>query len=225
MFLPLAEKKIQKFVEEGKINAEAEVELYLMILNKQKKYDEMLKLINSTLGTDYLTNHLDFLTRKKAQIYVSQCKWKEAFEAYRALIEGNPDQLNFYNEWFSIALKLDEDGLRVTDDKKSSISQAVDLIRKFSEKGLKKASSFGKLRGPYLAKIELYCLLKETEKTHQAEKFKLLRDRIALNGGDLLVEYYNNFGYKPCCYPDICYIFSKFPASLEYLPYVSKCVL
>lgn len=33
--LPLAERMVQKFIDEGKIEAEQEVQLYLLILEKQ----------------------------------------------------------------------------------------------------------------------------------------------------------------------------------------------
>jgi len=38
--LPLAERMIKKFVEEKKIEAEAEVQLYLMVLEKQVLFIE-----------------------------------------------------------------------------------------------------------------------------------------------------------------------------------------
>ncbi|XP_049554576.1 N-alpha-acetyltransferase 25, NatB auxiliary subunit isoform X2 [Orcinus orca] len=50
MFLPLAERMVEKMVKEDKIEAEAEVELYYMILERLGKYQEALDVIRGKLG-------------------------------------------------------------------------------------------------------------------------------------------------------------------------------
>lgn len=50
MLLPLAEKMILKFVNDGKIESSAEVLLYLMVLEMQKKYQIALDAVNGPLG-------------------------------------------------------------------------------------------------------------------------------------------------------------------------------
>lgn len=55
MFLPLAEKMIKKVMNEGRLKAEAEYELYLMILEEQEKWQEALEFLttSSITGESY----------------------------------------------------------------------------------------------------------------------------------------------------------------------------
>ena len=50
MFLPLAERMVEKMVKEEKIEAEAEVQLYFMILERLGKCVEALDVVRGPLG-------------------------------------------------------------------------------------------------------------------------------------------------------------------------------
>ena len=50
MFLPLAEKMADKYSKSGKIEAEAEVQMILIILELQGKYQEALDVIQGPLA-------------------------------------------------------------------------------------------------------------------------------------------------------------------------------
>ena len=50
MYLPLAEKMVDRMVNEGKMEAEAEVNIYLMILGYLKKHDKAVNVLDGTLG-------------------------------------------------------------------------------------------------------------------------------------------------------------------------------
>lgn len=50
MYLPLAERMAKKYVDQNKIEAEAEVLLYIIILELLGKHQEVLDLIESPLG-------------------------------------------------------------------------------------------------------------------------------------------------------------------------------
>ena len=50
MLLTLAERMIEKFIKEEKIEAEAEVALYLSVLEMQEKFEKALEVLNSKLG-------------------------------------------------------------------------------------------------------------------------------------------------------------------------------
>lgn len=220
MFLPLAEKKILKFAEEGKITAEAEVDLYLMILERQHKYQDIINVIEGPLG-EHLSNHLDFLTRRKGQLLVKLNRWKEAFELYRSLIENNPDQLEYYAEWFNVAFALDDQTTNEAKDGKLYIGQVVELLRQFSDRGVSDAI-FAKLRGPYIARTHLFHLLQEKESS--SPQLKILKLSIGESRVNLLLELFKNFGNKNCCYHDICYVLSKFSHEpLQDVPSVRHC--
>ena len=53
MLLPLAEKMILKFIKENKIESEAEVYLYLIVLEMQNKHESVLETIAGPLGNVY----------------------------------------------------------------------------------------------------------------------------------------------------------------------------
>lgn len=49
--LELAQRMMEKFIKEDKLDAEQEVQLYLMILEQQQKYKEELDFLNGPIGT------------------------------------------------------------------------------------------------------------------------------------------------------------------------------
>jgi N-terminal acetyltransferase B complex non-catalytic subunit len=231
--LPLAEKYCQKFFEENKIEAEAEVELYLMILEKQKKYKEMSNIIESPIG-EKISNHLDFLSKRKADLLRLQGKHKEAFDAYKTLIENNIDQIEYYLELYNISNILDENELNMNNDlaidqKQNScnyLSSVIALIEKCIERGKHNYSmknygikSSQRQRGPYLAKMVLYELIKKRQQT-QGNCDHLLK-RIANSITDLLFEYFVEFGSKHACIYDMYYILDKTDLTKDESDYVS----
>jgi N-terminal acetyltransferase B complex non-catalytic subunit len=232
--LPLAEKYCQKFFDENKIEAEAEVELYLMILEKQKKYKEMLSIIESPIG-DKLSNHLDFLSKRKAELLRLQGKHREAFDAYKTLIENNIDQIEYYLELYNISNILDENELDMNNDlaidqKQNSynyLSSVIALIEKCIERGKHEKhsmKSYGikssqRQRGPYLAKMVLYQLIKKRQQT-QGNCDHLLK-RIANSITDLLFDYFVEFGSKHACIYDMYYILDKTDLTKDESDYVS----
>ncbi|RWS02701.1 N-alpha-acetyltransferase 25: NatB auxiliary subunit-like protein [Dinothrombium tinctorium] len=208
MLLPLAEKMVQKFIDEGKIEAEAEVQLYLMVLEKQNKLNEMIEVLNGPLGS-LIPNHLDFLSRRKAFLFLKLERWQEAFDAFKNLIENNIDQLEYYLELFKIAFTLDAKA----NNEHLYTNQVMNMLMKLITK-LDISTSPGKkshvklCRGPYLAKIELYFFLKD--KAANDPSYNELIQRIASSAIDLFSEFYRKFGHKPSCFHDLSYLFFKY---------------
>jgi len=50
VYLPLAERMLEKFVKEKKLNAVAEVRLYVMVLEMLNKPEKVVQLLESPLG-------------------------------------------------------------------------------------------------------------------------------------------------------------------------------
>ena len=50
VYLPLAERMLEKFVKEKKLNAVAEVRLYVMVLEMLNKPEKVAQLLESPLG-------------------------------------------------------------------------------------------------------------------------------------------------------------------------------
>ena len=53
MYLPLADRMVTKYVDDEKIEAEAEVQLYLIILQARGKWQEALNVVQGKLGGKY----------------------------------------------------------------------------------------------------------------------------------------------------------------------------
>uniref|UniRef100_A0A452GVT7 Uncharacterized protein n=1 Tax=Gopherus agassizii TaxID=38772 RepID=A0A452GVT7_9SAUR len=129
MFLPLAERMVEKMVKEDKIEAEAEVELYYMILERLEKYQEALDVVRGKLG-EKLTSELQSRENKCMAMYKKLCKWPECNALSRRLLLKNS----------------------LEGEVHYSTEQAVKFIE---ERITEEAKRSRPLRGPYLAELEL----------------------------------------------------------------------
>uniref|UniRef100_A0A8B9J2A2 N-alpha-acetyltransferase 25, NatB auxiliary subunit n=1 Tax=Amazona collaria TaxID=241587 RepID=A0A8B9J2A2_9PSIT len=159
MFLPLAERMVEKMVKEDKIEAEAEVELYYMILERLEKYKEALDVVRGKLG-EKLTSELQSRENKCMAMYKKLCRWPECNALSRRLLLKNSDDWQFYITYFDSVFQLiDESWTPPPEEEHSlegevhySIEQAVKFIE---ERITEESKSSRPLRGPYLAKLEL----------------------------------------------------------------------
>ncbi|KAI4494650.1 hypothetical protein M0804_000851 [Polistes exclamans] len=132
VILPLAERMVLKFVKEGKIEAEQEVQLYLMILELQGKSEAMLEVLSGPLAS-----HLSHVPQQKAALLMKLEQFREAADTYKLLIKQNTDNWQYYQDYLSAALKFQEP------------SECLDFLNEII------SSSERKVRGPYLARFEL----------------------------------------------------------------------
>jgi len=203
--LPLAERLIKKFVDENKVEAEAEVQLYLLVLEKQKKFKEALDILEGPLG-----EKLSFITvETKMGEYLQQLKmWDRMLEFYQGLLQQNPDQ------WINY-VRYAEALFEATAQNESALSNAkqfiFDLVKKESE------SASNKLRGPYLARIYLWQQLHD----HKLDASTLFGD---LRG--FIKEYVEVFGDKPCSFQDLKPFLNSLPVEhvSELLKYAKDLV-
>lgn len=203
MLLPLAERMTEKFVTENRIEAEAEVQLYLMILEQQEKYDKAIEVLEGSLS-DKLSPYQDILQKRKAEFLIKLQKWPEANRAYKKLILGNPDQWSYYLEYFKSVCQLVDSNWQPDDNSSNTpeetidhnFQMAIDFVAALVEEqnGTREGR---KLRGPYLAQIHLlHELIKRGDP---------LADKI----GSLvqtLTNFYEQFGSKPSCFLDLSHI-------------------
>lgn len=221
VILPLAEKMCQKFSDENRIEAEAEVELYLLILEKQNKYKEMLNLMESSIGTK-LNNPLDFLSKKKADLLRLVERQEDAFEAYKQLIEKNVDQFDYYLQLIDIADTLDKAS---SGDQMPNSSHFISEVVSFVEECVKKGTidsgnnRIQRQRGPYLAKMVLFEHLAQRQTT-DPDVERLLKS-MANSVADLLFEYFEAFGSKQAAIYDIFYILDKCKLTDDFVQSVS----
>ncbi|KAL2722102.1 hypothetical protein V1477_020922 [Vespula maculifrons] len=153
VILPLAERMVLKFVKQGKIEAEQEVQLYLMILELQGKSEKMLEVLSGPLAS-----HLSSVSQRKAALLMKLEHYSEAADTYKLLIKGNIDNWDYYQDYLSAALKFQEP------------SECLNFLNEII------STSERKVRGPYLARFELLKRIGESDNNN-------LMDCIAENVG------------------------------------------
>ncbi|XP_076236201.1 phagocyte signaling impaired [Calliopsis andreniformis] len=130
--LPLAERMVLKLINEGKVEAEQEVQLYLMILELQGKSEEMLNVLSGPLAS-----HLSPIPQRKAALFLKLERFSEAANAYKELINENNDNWAYYQDYLLAALKF---------QKPEECTEFFNKVITMSDK---------RVRAPYLAKLEL----------------------------------------------------------------------
>uniref|UniRef100_A0A8C8J6S0 N-alpha-acetyltransferase 25, NatB auxiliary subunit n=1 Tax=Oncorhynchus tshawytscha TaxID=74940 RepID=A0A8C8J6S0_ONCTS len=136
MFLPLAERMVEKMVKEEKIEAEAEVQLYFMILERLGKYVEALDMVRGPLG-EKLTSELQSRENKCMMMYQRLQLWPECNAlSYKLLLKNC-----------------------VEGPVHTTVAEAVKFVVDRMEEEDKKDSR--PLRGPYMACLELIHRLRQ----------------------------------------------------------------
>ncbi|XP_063065865.1 N-alpha-acetyltransferase 25, NatB auxiliary subunit [Engraulis encrasicolus] len=200
MFLPLAERMVEKMVKEDKIEAEAEVQLYFMILERLGKCVEALEVLRGPLG-EKLTSELQCRETKCMVLYKRLESWPECNALSLKLLLKNPDDWQFYLSYFESLFHLIDQSWTPPSEGEhcaegevhTAVSQAVcfveERVRAEEEKETRP------LRGPYLSRLEL---IRHLRKRGLSEEATQLGDPL-----ELMVQYFGKFGDKPCCITDL----------------------
>uniref|UniRef100_A0A8C7MFW7 N-alpha-acetyltransferase 25, NatB auxiliary subunit n=1 Tax=Oncorhynchus kisutch TaxID=8019 RepID=A0A8C7MFW7_ONCKI len=199
MFLPLAERMVEKMVKEEKIEAEAEVQLYFMILERLGKCVEALDVVRGPLG-EKLTSELRSRENKCMMMYQRLQLWPECNALSYKLLLKNPDDWQFYLSYFDSLFHLmdkswsqPEEGEHCVEGPvQTTVTEAVKFVVDRMEEQDKKESR--PLRGPYLACLELIHRLRQRGCPDEKE----LGDPL-----ELMVQFFGKFGDKPCCITDL----------------------
>nr|XP_055063489.1 N-alpha-acetyltransferase 25, NatB auxiliary subunit [Misgurnus anguillicaudatus] len=217
MFLPLAERMVEKMVKEEKIEAEAEVQLYFMILERLGKYVEALEVVRGPLG-EKLTSELQSRENKCMMLYRRLERWSECNALSCKLLLKNPDDWQSYLAYFdSLFHLLDKswtppsEGPQSTEgDVHSSVAQAISFIEE--RLNTEEAKESKHLRGPYLARLELIGRLRE----RSCPEAQQLGDPL-----ELMFQFFVKFGDKPCCITDLK-IFLNLLASDQHVQFINR---
>ncbi|XP_078127281.1 N-alpha-acetyltransferase 25, NatB auxiliary subunit isoform X2 [Sander vitreus] len=199
MFLPLAERMVEKMVKEEKIEAEAEVQLYFMILERLGKCVEALEVIRGPLG-EKLTSELQSRESKCMKLYQRLQRWPECNSLAHKLLLKNPDDWQFYPSYFDSLFHLIDQSWSPPEEgehcSEGSVHHTVAEVVRFVEERIK--GEDGKdsraLRGPHLARLELIHRLRERGCPEES----LLGEPL-----ELMVQFFGKFGDKPCCITDL----------------------
>ncbi|XP_034402615.1 N-alpha-acetyltransferase 25, NatB auxiliary subunit isoform X2 [Cyclopterus lumpus] len=199
MFLPLAERMVEKMVKEEKIEAEAEVQLYYMILERLGKCVEALDVIRGPLG-EKLTSELQSRETKCMSLYRRLQRWPECNSLAHKLLLKNPDDWQFYPSYFDSLFHLIDQSWSPPEEgehcSEGSVHHTVAEVASFVEERIlgEDGKDSRSLRGPYLARLELMHRLRE----RGCPEEKLLGDPL-----ELMVQFFGKFGDKPCCITDL----------------------
>ncbi|KAK4311699.1 hypothetical protein Pmani_016831 [Petrolisthes manimaculis] len=104
--LLLAERMVNNFVKEGKIEAEAEVLTYLHILETQGKYAEALSVVEGELGNKVVHQPGNFLRLKRATYHTHLGQWQAAADVYRDLIKDEHDNWQHYVGYIRAVMEI-----------------------------------------------------------------------------------------------------------------------
>ncbi|XP_076434680.1 N-alpha-acetyltransferase 25, NatB auxiliary subunit-like isoform X2 [Babylonia areolata] len=215
MYLPLAERMTKKYVDEDKIDAEAEVLLYLMVLELQDKWQEAVNLLEGPLG-ERVKSELNLQPTRRAELSCKLCKWDKANAIYRTLLQNNPDHWQFWLSYLNTVFQLIDSGYTPPSETgdgdttaEGKVDSSLEEVMEFINQQINRCKDGTLLRGPYLAQMELVRILQE-------RKSPLLK--LAGPPSELFEQYYNLFGGKPCCARDLkAYICLLTPEELQAL--------
>ncbi|KAK7088103.1 N-alpha-acetyltransferase 25, NatB auxiliary subunit-like [Littorina saxatilis] len=222
MYLPLAERMTKKYVDEGKIDAEAEVLLYLMVLELQEKWQEAIDLLQGPLG-ERVVSELNMRSTKLAELHCKLQNWSKANAIFRKLLKENPDHWQFWLSYLDTSFRLIDSGYTPPTEKgegdgdegegedkvEDKVDSSLEEVMEFINERIKGCQETTPLRGPYLAQMELVRIMRE-------RKSELLK--LAGPPSELFQQYYDLFGTKPCCATDLkAYVCLLTPEELQTL--------
>ncbi|XP_052801736.1 N-alpha-acetyltransferase 25, NatB auxiliary subunit-like [Mya arenaria] len=186
MFLPLAERMTKKFVEDDKIEAEAEVQMYLIILELLGRWQEAVNVLNSPIA-DRLVSELNVKEIKEAELYTHMEDWTRTNQAYRKLISKDVDNVGWWKEYICSMVQLSATNTETSgNDVDNTAEKALEFIVECRE--------VPRSRGPYLAHLELILQCQQ----HSDKPCRQYGDPV-----ELLNSYYDMFGDKYCCFSDV----------------------
>uniref|UniRef100_A0A672SKQ1 N-alpha-acetyltransferase 25, NatB auxiliary subunit n=1 Tax=Sinocyclocheilus grahami TaxID=75366 RepID=A0A672SKQ1_SINGR len=194
MFLPLAERMVEKMVKEEKIEAEAEVQLYFMILERLGKYVEALEVVQGPLG-EKLTSELQSRENKCMMLYRRLERWAECNALSCKLLLKNPDDWQFYILYFdSLFYLIDQSWAPPQEGLESQVHCVEYWVFMEDRIATEEAKESKHLRGPYLACLELIRRLRERSCPEAQQLGEPL---------ELMFQFFVKFGDKPCCITDL----------------------
>uniref|UniRef100_A0A6A7FX51 N-terminal acetyltransferase B complex subunit MDM20 homolog n=1 Tax=Hirondellea gigas TaxID=1518452 RepID=A0A6A7FX51_9CRUS len=198
--LTLAERMVEKFFKEGKLEAEAEVVAYLYILELQNKYTDALDILDSDLADKITQQPANFLQLKRVHYHVSLQHWQEANNICRDLIDTERDNWQHYEGLCSSALKLHAE--RNIDGDMSVLEGCVKFLRDVLADSIKQHGT--KYRAPYLALMQLVYALNDAG-------LQDLVPKLGVRMEDEMLGYLSRFGSKWCAFSDVRRFFPLIP--------------
>ncbi|XP_064460817.1 N-alpha-acetyltransferase 25, NatB auxiliary subunit-like [Ornithodoros turicata] len=197
--LLLAERMVDKLIKEERMEAEAEVQLYIMILEMQGKFQEALNALDGPLG-ESLASYQDFLPQRKVALLKRLGRWPEVNLLCKAQLLRNPDQWCFLEEYLQSVQELKSAAWTPESMNDKVLDPCPDHTLEMALHFLDSlATESGHVtRGPYLARVQA-----------------ALQNDQAPKALDLVVEFFEKVAHKPSCALDLSHLLTTNPFSSQ----------
>ncbi|XP_053958100.1 phagocyte signaling-impaired protein [Anastrepha ludens] len=195
IYLALAQRMVEKMINENKLESEQEVFLYLHILKLQEKYKEALEFLSGALCEKLYPGAPVYM---KIDLLKQLKMWQETNTLLKDLLKDEHDRWDYYQDYLLSCFELlkespdDSPTEKFDDGKDTNTLNTLDECHDFLCQMMEAAER--KVRGPYLARLELH----KRMRAHGMDAEALLGDFF-----ELITEYFRLFGDKPCCTHDI----------------------
>eukprot|EP00053_Salpingoeca_punica_P015064 m.137789 g.137789 ORF g.137789 m.137789 type:complete len:946 (+) comp16611_c0_seq1:55-2892(+) len=207
MLLTLAERLLEKAGQEHKLDTLEALQLYFMVLEKQQKYADCLKLLDDDAacrfqaGKPLVTLRSD-IYRLKLKFLQPMRQWQDINALATAMIKADPDNWDAYQAYFDSVEHIIASNDAPCGERRvpGDYSKSLDDVRAFiaSTQAMKQTDRLGaeqnaQLRGPYLARLEVVKRLAKSDPSGSLEKEAVPH----------LLDYFGRFGTKGCCFYDM----------------------
>lgn len=169
------------------MEAEQEARLYVMILELQEKWTDILRFIEGPLYSQLVPGS----TAQASIPYLKKLSdWRRLNLVCKELLFDNQDRWDYYLPYLDSVFKLMDN---TDSDNDNSVDDTAEKCHEFICQLVESMTSGRTLRGPYLARLELWKRL-----SVHGDPTTLLGSGVAL-----CIQYLRVFANKPCAVPDL----------------------
>ncbi|XP_040163840.1 phagocyte signaling-impaired protein [Anopheles arabiensis] len=184
LLLVLAQRMVDKFIAENKLEGAQEAQLYLQILQEQHKYSEAYDFLQGALCQKLYPGAPVYL---RIDLLKQLNKWGELNRLLKELLLQEQDRWDYYQDYINSTFELIRAG-----EKPDGADYTVEMCHEFLCDIIEAQPK--KFRGPYLARLELNRRMVEQRYAEEQLFGKM---------SDMLAEYFELFADKPCCALDM----------------------
>ncbi|XP_058128733.1 phagocyte signaling-impaired protein [Anopheles ziemanni] len=184
LLLALSQRMVDKFIAENKLEGAQEAQLYLQILQEQHKYGEAYDFLHGALCQKLYPGAPVY---GKIDLLKKLNKWGELNRLLKELLLQDQDRWDYYQDYINSTFELIKVG-ETPDGTDHTVEMCHEFLCDIIEAQAKKC------RGPYLARLELNRRMLE-QRYDEEQLFGKM--------SDMLAEYFELFGDKPCCALDM----------------------
>lgn len=185
ILLALAQRMVENFIADNKMEAEQEARLYVMILEIQEKWENIVNFMEKPLYSNLVPGSMP----QSIIPYLKNLnQWRRVNILCKELLVENPDRWDYYLPYLDSVFKLIQ-----SEAEDGKADDTLEKSHEFIGQLIEGMPNGKRLRGPYLARLELW------------KRLVLNGDDTSLlgNGVSLCVQYLMVFAHKYCAIPDL----------------------